>query len=321
MTSFSAMLLNNFRRYRARRGQILLMVFFLAMSVLLAVFVSSKLEIRANVALVSDTDALMQNVSGYNVTLVESQPPRSDLMLGRYDAVVTDHGDGLFDITSIKSDDIAEALDRAIRHPGEAADGRENRSVGANILGYLILVIFLQGLMFVSPLADDRASGALRRIATTPAGAGKYLLAQGTAGFAVIFVPAFFVIALAGALGLEIGFSLPAYAGYLMLITVNSVAFALMMMTLAGKPDDANAMGSSVALLTTILAGSYYDFSGTRPVFNMILGALPQKSFLTLVERANLTQTLPQLGYLLLFPAVLIALSAVIANRKLRAGV
>lgn len=320
MTSFRAMLGSNFRRYWARRNQVMLMLLFMAASVFLAVYISAKFEIRANVALVAGSGALMEGVSGYNVTVVDEEPPLSDLMLGRYDAVVVDKGNGGFDIRTIKSQKIADELTWAIRHPGERAGDRERRSVGANILGYLTLVILLQGLMFMGLYSDDRANGALLRIATSPAGAGKYLLAQGLSSFLLIFLTSFLAILLAWACRLDIGFGLPAFAGYLAILTANATAFALFVCTISQKPDDANAMGSSVALLTTILAGSYYDFSSTRPVFDMALNLLPQKSFLTLVEGANLSKTLPQFAYLVAFPAALFALSAFAANRKLKGG-
>jgi hypothetical protein len=71
---------------------------------------------------------------------------------------------------------------------------------------------------------------------------------------------------------------------------------------------------------TTILAGSYHDFSSSRPVLGALLGVLPQKSFLNLVEGANILKTLPQLVYLLAGPVLLIALSAFLTDRKLRTG-
>jgi ABC-2 type transport system permease protein len=208
----------------------------------------------------------------------------------------------------------------AIENPGAAGEGGAGRGAGANILGYLILVILLQGILFTGLYSEDRENGALKRIASATSGAGGYLLAQGASGFLLIFSSAFVVISSAKVIGLDVGFPLAEYAGYLSLLTLGSVAFALFVATLAQKPDDASAMASSVALLTTILAGSYHDFSSSRPVLDALLGVLPQKRFLNLVERSNVLRTLPELIYLLAAPVLLIALSAYLANRRLKTG-
>ncbi len=321
MSGFLQVFKNNFRRYRAMPSPVILVLGFLAASVALAAFFGANAGSKGNVALVGETDSLMANVSGYNVTLVSKEPPVSDMMLGRYDAVVVEGVDGAFTVRSLKSCDLEEELRRAIENPGAAGEDSESRGAGANILGYLILVILLQGILFTGLYSEDRENGALKRIASTPSGAGGYLLAQGASGFVLIFSSAFLVICAAKFLfRLDVGFSLVEYAGYLTLLTLGSIAFALFVATIAGKPDDASAMGSSVALFTTILAGSYHDFSSSRPVLDALLNVLPQKSFLSLVEGANLLHTLPEFIYLLAAPILLIALNAFLANRGLKTG-
>ena len=321
MSGFLSVFKNNFRRYRAMPGPVVLMMGFLAASVALATLFGPNAGSLGNVALVGETGSLIADIPGYNVTLVGEEPPISDMMLGRYDAVVVEGTNGVFTVKTLKSRDLEEELRTAIENPGLAGRENEGRGSGANILGYLILVILLQGIMFTGLYSEDRGSGALKRIASTPSGSGAYLLAHGASGFILIFSSAFLVIFAAKFFfRLDVGFSLAEYAGYLSILTLGSVAFALFVATIAQKPDDASAMGSSVVLLTTILAGSYHDFSSSRPVLDALLNVLPQKSFLNLVESANPLHTMPELIYLLAAPVLLIALSAFLTKRKLETG-
>lgn len=316
---------NNFYRYLARRNYILTMLIITVASVFLAVFFTAKLEVRGNVALLADSNRLLANAKAFNVTLVHSAPPMSDLVLNRYDAVVTDRGGGNFDIKSIKSAALVEGLRQTILHPGTPLPRTGSRGVGANILGFLIMAVLLQGMMFMALYSDDKESGAFRRIATSPVRMGNYLLAHSVSNFLLVLVPTFAVLAAAKEIfRLDIGFTYAQYAGFLGLLALLSTSFALFMSTVIKKADNCVTLGSSVVTLSSILAGSFFSFSASRPLFDAAITVLPQKSFLALVQGIEqgraLAGNFPQLAYLLLLPIALFLLSAALTKRGLKNG-
>ncbi len=320
--SFFTIVRNNFARYGQRLANVIVMLVLTVLTVVFAVVFTPKMQMKGHIALVGRGDSLLKSSAAFEVTVLDSQPAMSDLMLSKYDAVVIDNGGGSYEIRTIKDAALKNAIDFTIAHPGEALPGADERGVGANILGYLSFFVLLQGVMFILPYSDDKESGVFRRIGTSPVSAGTYIAAHGASNFALVFTPTFAVVAVATLFGAELGFSLPVFAGFIALLSLLSTTFAVLVATLVKRMENCSIIGSVTMMLTTLLAGSFVNFSSTRPAFDTAISVLPQKSFLTLIRGIEqghaLTGYLPQLAHILLLCAAFAAVSVLAASAQMK---
>ncbi len=313
---------NNFSRYARRLTNVIVMLVLTVVTVVFAVVFTPKLQMKGHIALVARDDSLLKNAASFEVTVMESEPAMSDLMLNKFDAVVIDNGGGRYEIKTIKDAALKEAIDFAIAHPGAALPGADERGVGANILGYLSFFVLLQGVMFILPYSDDKENGVFKRIGTSPVSAVTYIAAHATSNFLLVFTPTFAVIAAAKLFGADLGFSLLVFAGFVALLSLLSTTFAVLVATLVKRIENCSIIGSVTMMLTTLLAGSFVSFSRTRPAFDAAISVLPQKSFLTLVggiEQGHaFSGYLPQLVHILLLCAVFAVISILTASAQMK---
>ena len=321
---FLAIFKNNFLRYAARSTNVIMMLFMTILTVLFAILFTAKLQLKGSVALVAGKNTLLMDAPSFSVTRMDKEPPMSELMLNKYDAVVIDKGQGSYEIHSVKNAQLTDAIRQSIANPGMRIPDESERGVGANILSYLTFFILLQGVMFMMPYSDDKESGVFRRIGNAPIRTTTYLAAHGASNFLLVFLPAYAVVVAAKLFGANTGFSLLEFAGLLSLISLLSTVFALLVASAVKRAENCSVVGSVFVMLTTMLAGSFINFSSNRPVFDSIIRVLPQKSFLTLVQGVEqgrvLSSYLPQLLHILLIIAALFILSAAISSKNLRKG-
>jgi len=246
--------------------------------------------------------------------------------MNKYDAVVIDEGNDKFKIQSIKSNDFNQKIMEAVTGSGEmSSDNDKKRGVGSNIVGYLTMFILLQGLMLMMLYSDDRENRTLKRIGTSPVSIGSYLFSHSVFAYILIFVPTFTVLVVCKELlSINIGFGYLQYFLLLGVLTLLSTAFALFMGSVMDKTDNCMMMGQSIVILTSILSGSFYSFGDGNVVMRSIIGILPQKGYLNIVQGIEqgkrVTDFLPQLAYLVTLPALLFVLGAVVCKRKFNRG-
>ena len=102
MSGILTILKNNFFRSLARKNYIIIMLLITALSIFLAVYFTSKLEIKGNIAVVSNSGLLKINSKYFEEIDLDRAPPTSELVMNKYDAVVIDKGNGGYEIRTIK---------------------------------------------------------------------------------------------------------------------------------------------------------------------------------------------------------------------------
>ncbi|AMP21105.1 hypothetical protein AZF37_07995 [endosymbiont 'TC1' of Trimyema compressum] len=127
-----AVLVNNF--VPKKQGILLLLIFTAA------IFTSNMPASKWNVAIIS-TDSIRINEDAVNITRVETSPPFSDLILGRYDAIISINESREYTIESIKNKETARKIVDALEKGERAPSIFGERGVGTNILGFLILFL------------------------------------------------------------------------------------------------------------------------------------------------------------------------------------
>jgi ABC-2 type transport system permease protein len=317
---------NDFRRTASHSSYVFISLGITFSLILLAVFFTSRFEIKGNIALISSGGTPKIESEHLNITLLDDPPPVSRLVMNRYDAVVTDEGGGKFRIESIKSEDFKEMLKGLLQNPGAYnIRGHENRGPGVNILGYLIMFLLLQGLFFMAYFTEDKERRNLRRILASPVAMGSYLAGHFIFNLIMMFLPTMAVLA-AGKelLKVDIGLSYAQYSFLLAILCIFSSAFALLMTAAVEKGDNVMAFASAVVVLTSILSGSFSAINTGSAAVNRLFGLFPQKSFLELAQGLEnsrpVADFLPQLGFLLLLSALMAGLGAAICRKRFNEG-
>ncbi|MDP4182808.1 MAG: ABC transporter permease [Bacillota bacterium] len=326
MINFLTIFKNNIHRSIEKKNYIIATVLMISVAILLAVYFTSKLEIKGNIAVVTDNNKFNINSKYVKVTVVDKIPSTSELVMNRYDAVLIDKGNNRFDIDTVKSDEFKKELEEFIRNPKATGFKKdEDRGVGSNILGYLIMFVLLQGLMFMTLYSDDKENKMFKRIATSPVSIGTYLFTHSVFNYLLVFIPTFTVLVVCReVLNINIGFSYFQYIWLLGILTLLSTAFALFMCSIIDKGDNSMTMGSSIVTLSSILAGSFYSFRNDNAIMKNIIGIFPQKNYLKLVQGLEhgkaLSDLLPQLTYLLTISMLMFVIAVIVAKKKFKSG-
>lgn len=302
-----------------------------------AIYFTNKIQVIGNLAVVGsggadveiDSQGMHIPIGGleryYNISYVSEVPKESELVSGRYDAVIKQSANG-YEIETVKSDDFKKTLMQALENPLEFVPAANQiRGVATNIIGYLVMILLMQGVLHMEYYGEDKEKHLVERIAVSPLSFVKYLTAHFLYAFLMLFLPSMGVVAAARIMGLNIGLSLWEYAVLLGILCMLSVSFGIFMHTFCKSMDSANMTASPLIVLTSILGGTFYSFAHSNQIMNGLINVLPQKNFISFVngtERGSLDMHhYQQLGYCLVMILVLTGISVVRNCRKYRPAV
>ncbi|WP_163856062.1 ABC transporter permease [Paenibacillus elgii] len=317
--------MNNFRRMWSRKGVLLLVLLFSMLALSLAVYFTAKFEVRGHLAWIGNGASEAARPQGFQVTVLQEAPRKSALVRGQYDAIVHDEGNGQYRIETFKSEEFRQLVLQAIQHPEQVHPDPSKRGVGTNVTGFLLMFLMLEGLLFMNLFTEDKENGTFKRVIVSSVGIGRYMAAQALFTFSFVYVPTYVTIAVIKlAFGLDIGFSLAAYAGLLAVPVALGTAFAWFLLACIEKLDNAMPMASTIILLTSLLSGSFGSKTAEYGVMYWITGLLPQKRFLELVSGLERNEEISvyvgQLGYVLGLTLILLLAGFAVVWRRVREG-
>lgn len=306
---------NNLQRLKNRKYYMIITLVMFTCAIFAAIFITSHFKQRPIVAVVSSDASLSTASDLFSFKEVKDIPPKSDLLLNKYDAYVIPDGKGGYTVETIKNDDfkrkvLAEVTnDRSYQPPDE-----DTRQIGTNILGYLQMFLLLQLLLFVFPFNEDKERGQIARVAAAPISFFSYLAAHALFAFALISISTLTVLFVAKTiLGINIGFSLLQYALFLTVICSFGTAFGLLVGSFAPNADNASMLGSPIILLTTMLSGTFYSLDKGSSLLSTLLYILPQKHFITFVHSIekgdSISSLVPHLIYILALTIMMFAVA------------
>ncbi|TCK92644.1 ABC-2 type transport system permease protein [Natranaerovirga hydrolytica] len=280
---------HNFHRLFNKKHYIILSFVMILVSIFMSIHFSSTHTTKVRIAVVTEHEDWGEPLEGVQITMMKESPPRSQLVLGQYDGVIIEQDNGEYGIETIKNNAFKTMLKEMVENPKSfMVTPEQTRGFGTNVIGYLLMVILFQSMLFMFVFAEDIQFKQIERIAKAPVSLTEYILSHFIAVFILIFVPVLsFLIVAKGILGLDIGLSLWQYGYLIGVMTILGVAFAMFIHSLVKGLDTANMVGSSIVILTTILSGSFYAFERGNELFNKILWVLPQKTFLNFVQNVE----------------------------------
>lgn len=319
---------NNWKRVLQEKQYILVTLILTICSVVAAIALTNAAETKGNLALVTSGNTYgiervrqLEENPYFNIEVLTSTPSRSNLVQNRYDAIVTMSEEGTYQVESIKSDEFTGAISAFLENPASFVPNQDNgRKIGTNIIGYMLMFLLLQGVVYARLLfAEDKEKHMIERVVMSPIAFKNYLLGHAVFIGVMIFVPSFAVILVAQLVGVKIGLSLMAYAGLIATLSILTTGFSLMLNAFFQIADTANMLGTSIILLSSVLAGSFYSFSKEETVFDKIIHILPQKDFMDFVnamEKGTLTNALTLHFLYVWVLAILFFVIAIVKTRK-----
>ena len=193
-------------------------------------------------------------------------------------------GSGDYAVETLRNDDFKNMLLMLLNNPNASIDtSKTERGVGVNILGFMMMFLLMLSFGNLFAFADDKEQGQLRRIAASPASFGWYLAAHFIYCLSFL-LPEYILLVILKFCGYNLGFTLVQYALLMLILASLGVSFGLFLNTLFHKPDNANMLGNSVTVLTSILAGSFYSFSRNNEFLDKITKLIPQKDFMDFAQ-------------------------------------
>lgn len=317
---------NDVKRILNEKSYLIIVLGTTVLTILLAVYFTSKFQIKGNIALVSNSNKFSMKSKYININLMKKQPAKSELIMGKYDAIVKVNKDGTFKIDTFKGKKFETMIKKAMEGSKINYSIGDTRKAGTNILGYLVMFILIEGTIFMKYFSEDKEIRTFKRILTSPVSMKSYLLGHCLFNFLMMYVPTFMILVFEKeVLRVNIGFSYLQYSYLLAIITLLSTAFGFFMSAIIEYTDDSTMMSSLIIVLTSTLAGSFYSFGSKNTVMDKLTKVLPQKSYMTLIQgienKNNTLLNYPfQVIYLFVFIIALFIIGAAVCNKRFNEG-
>lgn len=324
------LLKNKFERIIHKKAVLVIAFFVMPLLIAVAIFFAGQSTTKEKIAVLTQEQGLDLQCEQYEIEYVRTAPALSQLVQGEYAACVTKADDGSYMVVSLKSEEDKAAITTLFQTghfpAGYKSDDRkrQERGVGTNILGFITMLVLMQGVALTALYPEDRINKTFRRIMTSPVSVGSYLTAQQIFTMVCLYLPTFAAICVIHFIsGTNIGYPLGMTALLLLPITLLATAFALFISTVLDR--NTNLVTSGISIVTCILAGCFVPIVTDNPVFSWLLRWIPQTEYITLVHGiefgGHLGEYMGAAIYILLWTVLLWTAGIVVTTRKIEKGV
>lgn len=322
------LLKNKFDRILTKKEVIIVAVVIIPLMIGAAVLFSNKAMSKTNIVLITQDDQKVPQNDRFNISIMKEKPDLVSLLMGKYDVIVEEKSTGSYEVTVVmKNKNDKEIIENFFNY-GQSLDGYESvdleRGLGTKVVGFIIMVVIMQGVALTILYPEDRQLKTFRRILTAPVNEKEYLLAQGIFTFVCLYIPTYLAISIAKVFfGVKMGFSLGMLAILVAIITALTTSFALFISAVLEENQSLAATG--IATITCLLAGCFNYFTTNNKVVDTILSILPQKAYMTLLsgieKGSKILDFRVELIYLIAWIIVLWLLGSFISKRKMNKGI
>lgn len=337
---------NDWLRMKVQRNYLCVAVALTVCSVIMAVTLTNKLGSQMNLAVVGGESYMPAQTAQIKVTNLEKEPELSQLVQGEYDGAVIFDEDGGYRIETAKPEHFRKELETMLtgqmavqkskggdeRFGGktqmaqsgetfasETPLNQSARGVGTNILGYMLMFLLMQGVIYGRLFAEDKEKHQIERIVCSPINFGSYLWGHVLFIMGLVFLPAAGMLTVLALAGVNLGLALWQLLLLVALAAFMSTCFSVCINAFFRSVDTANMIGSCVVVLTSVLSGTFFDMGGIDGWLKKLIYVLPQKNLMVFVDawEKNLNDrgTLTGLFYVILCAGVFLCIG-IIKTRK-----
>lgn len=321
------LLKNNFRRIMAQKAVIIVAIIVVPIMIGLGVLFSAKAQPKAQIALITSSSKAFPKNDKVQIDVMTKKPAKSKLLLGEYAAIVEEKSDESYKITTLKNKEDKKKIEQFLKTDKitETEKDRENqRGIGTNILGFVTMIILMQGVALTLLFSEDKLLNTFRRILTGPVSERQYILAQGIFTFVCLYVPSYIAIVITKVcFGVTMGFDLPMLAVLIAILSLLSTSLALFFTAAIERETSMAATG--IYTITSILAGCFISFTGSNKILDTICNVIPQKAYMTMSQGiengSSIFKFKGELIYLFVWIVALWFIGSFITNKKVKKGV
>ncbi|MBT2575509.1 ABC transporter permease [Bacillus sp. ISL-51] len=279
---------NRLERMLTKKSVIIVAIVIIPIMIGAAIYFSGQTLLKDTIAVVADEAKDIPSDPRINIVQLDKKPPLSSLVLGHYNFLVEKKGES-YKVTTLKTESDKESIEQLFNkgylpksYRGEDQI-RAERGIGTNILGFISMLILIQGVALTTLFPEDRVLKAFSRILTSPISVGKYLFVQSIFTFLCLYIPSYLAIVTTSyVFGVDIGYSFEILAILLGILTIFATGFSIFMASLMER--NISLVTSGVSIVTCVLAGCFISFTSTNVFLNTICTMLPQKAFMTLIH-------------------------------------
>ncbi|MCX6551396.1 MAG: ABC transporter permease [Acidobacteria bacterium] len=144
-----------------------------------------------------------------------------------------------------------------------------------SVPAYLVMFVFLNLLVSGAGIAEDRASGRLRRISMAPVSRREIVLGKLLGRFAIGWIQIVYMLAFGLIVGIRWADHPWVFFGFLSLFALSSASLGILMGTLFTDPDKCASMAVWVAILLAPLGGLWWPLEIVGPVMRQLAYVVP----------------------------------------------
>ncbi|MGG2092901.1 ABC transporter permease [Bacillus sp. S13(2024)] len=317
---------HNIRRAISKKNYILLTILLTFISISLAIFFTSKFEMKGNIAYVTQEGRSNIHVEGFNIKNTNKIPSMSEFVMKKYDAAVIPKENGQIEVKTLKEHNFKEKVEMVFQQKSIGSFHQDElRKVGTNILGYLCMFVLLENIMFMSFFTEDKENRTFTRIVSSPIRISNYLFAQYLFTFLIVYIPTFLILIVEKVMfQVDIGFSFLEYSYLLAILVMIATSFALFMSTIIETTDNTMMLSSSIIVFTSILSGSFFALKQNDGIVDWFVRILPQKQYLTFIDGVENGYNIARYGgaitYICFVVLLFFVLSIIICKKRVQVG-
>lgn len=144
-----------------------------------------------------------------------------------------------------------------------------------SVPAYLVMFVFLNLLVSGAGLAEDRASGRLRRMAMAPVSKREIVLGKLLGRFAIGWVQVAYMLAVGLAVGIEWAAHFWVFFGFLSLFALASASLGILLGTVFKDPDKCASIAVWTAILLSPLGGLWWPLEVVGPFMRRVAYVVP----------------------------------------------
>lgn len=285
--SINSLIKNRLERIRGKKEIIVLGLILIPIVILIAVLLAGRLEMKANIAVISNNPNNVPKDSKFAIEVMTGSPGVADLALGNYDYIAVQDKDGTYDVeTVIKSEEdrqIVEDFFNKGTSTKHYEDDEKVRGIGTKVIGIIVMLVFMQAVALTVFYPEDRSTGILKRILMAPVEENKYIIAQGLFTFVALYLPTYLAVIITKTVfRVNIEYSIGMMGILVGLISFLATSFALFISSVARQ--NISLIASAIAIVTSLLGGCFGAFSTKNGIFNVFCSLIPQTAYMKILE-------------------------------------
>lgn len=318
---------NNFERIKSKKAVLVIACFFMPLLIGIAIFFSVHPVTKELIAVSPNVDYRSISNEQYNFVTIYNSPALSELVQGKYVAYVDKKSDGTYKVATLKNEQDKTAISTLFETGKLPANyksddlKRQERGIATNILGFITMLMLMQGVALTTLYPEDRTRNTFYRIMCSSVSGTKYLLAQFIFTFIALFLPTFIAICVFYVMfQMNLGINLWIMGGLLLLLDLFATGFSLFICSILDR--NTNLVATGISVVTCILAGCFIPFSVNNSIVSGLLNLIPQTRYMNIVHNIEFDNTVDfsNIAYILLFTFLLLVFGFIILQKRVQKG-